>query len=181
MSFQIVLNFATAQEAAAVLLALAEDEKAGKPATKPAASAGNASAAKTEANAASSQPAGASAKTTVKEKTSPAASGGKATNPAPQPSPSPAPAEAANTSLRDKQYPETGIGDLINKFAGASKDNLAVAKQVLKSLGGATKGPEIKAEFYDAAHKAFTLLNSGTAADVVLAGLAGGEEDGGLG
>lgn len=173
MSIKISLEFGNYEDAAAVLLALGADAKAGKPAV----TAGNASAAKTEASAGTSQPAAASGKT----KTSPAASAGKATNQAPQPSPSPAPAEAANTSLRDKQYPETGIGDLINKFAGASKDNLAVAKQVLKSLGGATKGPEIKAEFYDAAHKAFTLLNGGTAADVVLAGLAGGEEDGGLG
>lgn len=172
MSIKISLEFGNYEDAAAVLLALGADAKASKPAV----TAGNASAAKTEASAGTSQPAAA-----AKTKTSPAASAGKATSPTPPPSPSSAPAEAASTSLRDKQYPETGIGDLINKFAGANKDNLAVAKQVLKSLGGATKGPEIKAEFYDAAHKAFTLLNGGTAADVVLAGLAGGEEDGGLG
>lgn len=173
---EITLKFDGYQEAAAVLLALGADAAAGKPAKlvaaadKPAASAGK--SAKAEKPAASSPPAAqANDPANDPAKTQPDASAGKAT----------AATSPASTSLREKPYGETGIGDLINKFAGASKDNLAVAKQVLKSLGGATRGPEIKAEFYDAAHKAFTLLNGGTAADVVLTGLGGGEEDGGLG
>lgn len=180
MSIEITLRYDSFEEAAALMVALAADDKAGKPAKQiKAAQTGEQSAAKTEAGAGTSQPATQAKATSIK--TQPAASAGKATAQAPAPSPSPAPAPAASTSLRDKQYPETGIGDLINKYAAASKDNRTVAVQVLKALGGATKGTELKAEHYDAAHRAFSALVEGTAAETVLAGLAGGEEDGGLG
>ena len=132
--------------------------------------AGNASGAKTGKTAASSQPA-------TQTQGQPAASGGKGTAQAKTPSPSPAP--AANASLRDKKYPETGIAELINKYAAASKDNRTVAVQVLEALGGAKKGGDLKPEHFDAAHAAFTALNAGTAAETVLAGLAGGEEPAG--
>lgn len=168
---EISLKFDSYQDAAAMLLALGADAAAGKPAKlpatdKPAATAGK--PAKAEKPAASSPPA---AQANDQAKTQPDASAGKAT----------AAASPASTSLRDKQYPETGIPDLINKYAGANKENREVAKKVLFALGKATKGIELKPEHFDAAHRAFTLLNDGSAADVVLAGLGGGEEDGGLG
>lgn len=169
---EITLKFDGYQEAAAVLLALGADAAAGKPAKlvatadKPAASAGK--SAKTEKPAASSPPA---AQANDQAKTQPDASAGKTTAAAPP----------ASTSLRDKQYPETGLPDLINKYAGINKENREVAKKVLFALGKATNGIGLNPEHFDAAHRAFTLLNGGTAADVVLAGLGGGEEDGGLG
>lgn len=169
---EITLKFDGYQEAAAVLLALGADAAAGKPAKlvatadKPAASAGK--SVKAEKPAASPPPA---TQASEPAKTQPDASVGKAT----------AATSPASTSLREKQYPETGIPDLINKYAGANKENREVAKKVLFALGKATKGIELKPEHFDAAHRAFTLLNDGTAADVVLAGLGGGEEDGGLG
>lgn len=166
---EITLKFDGYQDAAAVLLALGADAAAGKPTTipnKPAATAGK--SVKTEKPAATSPPA---APANDPAKTQPDASAGKAT----------AAASPASTSLRDKQYPETGIAELLNAYAGKSKDNRGVAVKVLAALGGATKGPELKPEFFDAAHKAFTLLGEGTAAETVLAGLGGGEDDGGLG
>lgn len=167
---EITLKFDGYQEAAAVLLALGADAAAGKPAKlvadKTAATAGK--PAKAEKPATSSQPA---TQASEPAKTQPDASVGKAT----------AATSPASTSLREKQYPETGIPDLINKYAGASKENREVAKKVLFALGKATNGIGLKPEHFDAAHRAFTLLNDGTAADVVLAGLGGGEEDGGLG
>lgn len=170
---EITLKFDGYQEAAAVLLALGADAAAGKPAKlvatatdKPAATAGK--PAKAEKPATSSQPA---TQASEPAKTQPDASVGKAT----------AATSPASTSLREKQYPETGIPDLINKYAGANKENREVAKKVLFALGKATNGIGLKPEHFDAAHRAFTLLNDGTAADVVLAGLGGGEEDGGLG
>lgn len=166
---EITLKFDGYQDAAAVLLALGADAAAGKPATVPkptTTSAGK--SVKAEKPAASPPPA---TQASEPAKTQPDASVGKAT----------AATSPASTSLREKQYPETGIPDLINKYAGANKENREVAKKVLFALGKATKGIELKPEHFDAAHRAFTLLNDGTAADVVLAGLGGGEEDGGLG
>jgi hypothetical protein len=180
LSIKITLECETFEDGAALLLALGADQRAGRPAARPTGgdAAGNASTAKTGKNAASSPPA-------TQSPAPAAASGGKGTGQAKAPSPSPTPSPAASASLRDKKYPETGIAELINKFAAASKDNRTVAVQVLEALGGAKKGGDLTSEYYDAAHAAFTALNAGTAANVVLAGLAGGEpageEDTGLG
>jgi hypothetical protein len=174
---KVTLEFPSYEDAAAVLLALATDQRAGKPVSRPPA-APEAAAATTGKPAKTAKPADTSPPATQAAAPA-AASAGKATTPPPPPSPSPSP--AASTGLADKKYPETGIAELINKFASASKDNRTVAVAALGKMGGATKGTELKPEFYDAAHAAFTALCAGTDPAAVLAGLDGGEEDTGLG
>lgn len=170
---KVTLEFPRYEDAAAVLLALGADQRAGKPVAKPPtpteAAATTGKPAKTAKDAGTPPPA-------TQTQAQPAASAGKATEQPKANSPSPAP--AASASLADKKYPETGIADLLNGYAAKGKPQRDVAVAVLDKLGGAKKGPELKPEHFDAAHAAFTALMGGADPNEVLAGLGGGEDTG---
>lgn len=174
MNVKLTLEFPNYEDAAAVLLALGADARGGKPVAKPPApeaAAATGKSVKTAKDAGTSPPA-------TQTQAQPAASAGKATEQAKPPAATATP--AASTGLSGKQYPETGIADLLNAFAAKGKPQRDVAVAVLAKLGGAKKGPELKPEHFDAAHAAFTALMAGADPNEVLAGL-GGEEDTGLG
>jgi hypothetical protein len=172
---EVSLKFDSYAEAAAVLLALGADTGAGKPTLVP----GTGKSVRTGKPADGGQPANQAQPTPAA-----AASVTPATTPAKPAlsSPTPTASTSVSTSLRDKKYPETGLTELINQYAGANKEQRGVAKQVIEALG-ATKGPELKPEVFDVAHAAFTKLIAGASAEVVLAGLRAGDapEDAGLG
>lgn len=189
MTIQVIFNFSAAAEAADALALLAGAgyvspkvggvgaadavhllaggaAQATSPTPKPA---------ETAAPAATTPPATQEAKTQVPAAPATKATAGKAAKtPAPAPAAAPAeqPTPAASTSLAGKSYPETGIKELINGYL--NKDavkNRPVLVSLLAALGGAKSGPEIKPEYYDAAHAALTLLMGGADPAEVLKGV----------